>query len=346
MSCRKELPLEEWKQKLDYEESRKKEAENMNKINELTKKNNIKDILIKISEEIINELKEEIKEQNNLIKKYRIFKEKIFIIIDWISGKMSQINSTNDYLMKENLLAFINYYGDEKKIFCPKNFSQFIIKISNMLRITAEKINIFKIYYNKDGKEKIIKNKESYNLFLKQIINKNNNQLYIELLDDNSIINDFVINDKKIIDLITSLKEPTSFFFIPLNEKLENIFEQIENLQQNNGNKQPIKRENKLKLNIYQTNSMLSRNKSFYKNVAHNRLKTINNNFNISKEFNSKKIFKVKNLNRINIEYRNEINLIYFTENEGIENIFGEKFVISLVSKYFNSSIFFNDLQS
>ena len=327
MSCRKELPLEEWKQKLDYIESRKKEAENMNKINELTKKNNIKDILIKISEEIINELKEEIKEQNNLIKKFRIFKEKIFIIIEWISRKMNEINSSNNHLTDEKLLAFINYYGEEKKIFCPKNFSQFIIKLCYMLRITIEKINNFKIYYNKDGKEKIIKNKESYNLFLKQIMNKNNNQLYIKLLDGNNIINDFVINDKKIIDLITSLKEPTSFFFIPLNEKLENIFEQIENLQQNNEKKQPIKGKNNLKLNIYQNNSMLSRNKSFYNILTHNRLTTINNNFNNSKKFIGIKKYNNKNLNRINIEYRNEINLIYFTEIEGIENIFGEKFV-------------------
>ena len=73
--------------------------------------------------------------------------------------------------------------------------------------------------------------------------------------------------------------------FIPLNEKLENIFEQIENLQQNNEKKQPIKGENNLKLNIYQNNSMLSRNKSFYNILTHNRLTTINNNFNNSKKF-------------------------------------------------------------
>ena len=70
MCCRKELPLDQWKQKIEYEENRKKEAENMNKVNELTKKNNLKDILISINNEKTKELKEQIKKKENLINKF------------------------------------------------------------------------------------------------------------------------------------------------------------------------------------------------------------------------------------------------------------------------------------
>ena len=37
-NCRDELPLKEWKEKVNYNDNRKKEAEFMNKINEYEKK--------------------------------------------------------------------------------------------------------------------------------------------------------------------------------------------------------------------------------------------------------------------------------------------------------------------
>ena len=158
MCCRKELPLEQWKQKIDYEENRKNEAESMSKINELTKENNIKDILIKIYDEKMNELKDALKKKQNLLKRYRHFIDTIFSIIEWISKQMILINSNNKPFRNETLQIVINYYGDKRKIQCPKYFYQFIFRLCDILQISTKQINKFKIYNIINDKKIVIKN--------------------------------------------------------------------------------------------------------------------------------------------------------------------------------------------
>ena len=77
--------------------------------------------------------------------------------------------------------------------------------------------------------------------------------------------------------------------------------------------------ENKKILNINQSeikvNNIIKGDTHSYRNIFINRKANINiNNNNII-------------INDNIIGHKNEINLIYFTEKEGIENIFGEKFV-------------------
>ena len=55
------------------------------------------------------------------------------------------------------------------------------------------------MYFIINDKENIIKNKENYNLFLNEIKTDNKNKLYIQLLDEQNVINTYFINNKEIL---------------------------------------------------------------------------------------------------------------------------------------------------
>ena len=63
-SCRNELPLELWKQQLNFEEKKSRAAEIMNMINDYELANNLNNNLIYINEKIIRQLKNEIYQMN------------------------------------------------------------------------------------------------------------------------------------------------------------------------------------------------------------------------------------------------------------------------------------------
>ena len=75
--CKNELPYEEWRYKLDYEEDRINEAEKMNKINKNKLINNLYYKLNKIKDKKINKLT---KEKNEIIEKYNTYIKKKYII--------------------------------------------------------------------------------------------------------------------------------------------------------------------------------------------------------------------------------------------------------------------------
>ena len=377
MFCRKELPLEKWNKKLDFEESRKNEAENMEKINELTKLNKIKSILIKINNEKINELQKNINSKANLIGKYEKFKQKIFLIIDWILSQINKINSSTYPLNNGNLKAKVNYYGEEMEIKLPKSFRKFIQSVCNMLQIQEVEIKNFKIYYKKEksDKEVIINNLKNYISFLIEVNNNNINIFYIELLDsknDKSKENkDFCIEynyDKKMINLINAIKDlKLNFSSFPLYDICFNINEEIEIMKMNIKDSKMIKKLNTFNninfpqrrtltrntisyCNILEPNKIFLQNKNDY-NIFNKKEKIIiikkkDENNNISNvirnkynneikinnnELNKKNNNEIKNTysknEEVKIEYKNEINLIYFTEKEGLEKIFGKKFI-------------------
>ena len=147
-------------------------------------------------------------------------------------------------------------------------------------------------------KDKKIKNYENYInktiTIFKDILNKINiihNNLKMK---NNSkltaIINDYYLNiDNLNINDISNI----------INEELDNINEKIYNNKINNENK------------IYNENKFNNENKINNKN---------NNENKINKEM------KLNNENKLN-EYRNKINLIYYSRKKSICHIFGDKFV-------------------
>ena len=98
-NCRNELPLDQWKQKLDFEEDRKKVADVLNKINKYKLSSDLNNNINMINEKKINKLKSQNISQNNTIENYIKYIEKISLIFKNILTKVKDIT----YLIKPNI---------------------------------------------------------------------------------------------------------------------------------------------------------------------------------------------------------------------------------------------------
>ena len=101
-NCRNEIPLKDWKEKLNYMENRKNEGELMNKLNEYERKNNLNTNIYKIRENKIENLKNE-------------NKQNIDNILNKIIPKINEIN----LLIDNNEINFVNNdnISDNQKIY-------------------------------------------------------------------------------------------------------------------------------------------------------------------------------------------------------------------------------------
>ena len=104
--CNKELPLEEWKQKLDFEENRHKDAE------------------------MINQLKRDNEIKNEIFDKFKEYKNKSSRLFISIINKMNEFNyligQNNDY--KNNIKKYIQEISDDNVDIQIDNISQVIFK--------------------------------------------------------------------------------------------------------------------------------------------------------------------------------------------------------------------------
>ena len=159
--CNKELPLEEWKQKLDFEENKHKDAE---LINQLKRDNMIKN-------EIFDKFKE-----------YKNKSSKLFIsIINIINDLNYLVSHNNDY--KNNVNKYIKEISDDNVDLQIDNISQIIFGIlQNLENFIKNKNN-----YNQFAKNNNIinNNKNNNNIInineineIPKIININNFDLY------------------------------------------------------------------------------------------------------------------------------------------------------------------------
>ena len=99
-NCRNQLPIEKWNKKLNHEDKRKYYSDVMNEIHKLISSNNMNNILNKIKDSKIEEFKLNRKKLIELIKKNKIYLEKIIEIFNNI---LYQINSINSLLkIKKN----------------------------------------------------------------------------------------------------------------------------------------------------------------------------------------------------------------------------------------------------
>ena len=157
--CNKELPLEEWKQKLDFEENKHKDAE---LINQLKRDNMIKN-------EIFDKFKE-----------YKNKSSKLFIsIINIINDLNYLLSHNNDY--KNNVNKYIKEISDDNVDLQIDNISQVIFGLlKNLENFIKNKNN----YNQFDKNINIINNNKNNNIInineIKEIPNiKNiNNDLY------------------------------------------------------------------------------------------------------------------------------------------------------------------------
>ena len=173
--CKKELPLEEWKRKLDYEENRKKDAEIINQL----KRDNI------IKNEIFDKFKE-----------YKIKTTKLFKEI---------INKNNEFnlMLNKNIHNSINKYMED---ISDDNVDLEIDKIS---QIIFKQYQTLEEYIKNQNNLNNNKNNDNNKNNLKIILNENNKKinsdddLTFHLIKENQIINfDNLQKNKNEIELI------------------------------------------------------------------------------------------------------------------------------------------------
>ena len=180
-NCNNELPLEQWKKKLDFEEMRKNEGEMINKIkeNEMNQKLNIN----------INKIKD--KKIHELHFNHENFVKKVLNMIKDILNEINSINILFDFKNYNNNLINI-LTNDNSKI---EEVSNIIIMQLNMIKNKIKQIQ----GNSKFGEANSInENKTSFYDMNENNINNNiiNNKISFSNLNENSIININIIDNK------------------------------------------------------------------------------------------------------------------------------------------------------
>ena len=227
--CRKELPLSQWREKLDYEENRIKNGEILNEL---------------------FQLKDDNTKKNEMNEKYKKYSEKITHLIKKILIQINKIhslfhpNEKLNKLIKDFSLDFINPVIDDiSKIILDELFE-------------LEKVIIINNINKNKEKQKIDNN--SLQQIKNDIKNNNNN---IEII--NKEINDIEINDLEKNDYINVI----NLIYFNKNEEIKNIFGQkfVESNMNNieliiNGKKNPLINKYPLKKGVNHV-KMLIKNK-------------------------------------------------------------------------------------
>ena len=186
-NCRNELPLDQWNKKLEYEEDRRNKVYLINKINEYKLNNNMNNNINIIKERKIDELKDEISKQSELIKKYENYLRKTFEIFKYIINKLNSFHISLK-LEKNNKLndLIVNY---------PLNSEN--LNLDEIPNIINEEFEIF-------NKNLINKNIPPYPINMKE----NNMSDKVER-EDNEKINISIPPDKTSLDACDNYQNKT-----------------------------------------------------------------------------------------------------------------------------------------
>jgi len=182
--CNKELPLEEWKQKLDFEENRKNDAE------------------------IINQLKRDNIIKNEIFEKYKEFKEKTYIFLNNLLNKINGLNKLIKYNQNNNLNSYIKGLSSD-------NIDIQIDNISNIIFAEFKKIEQY-IKNKEDFKslENENKNIKDFNIKNNKILHKINIKPVI-----NPDIHEDIIKNKE-----NEYRNTIEIIYYSKNGGLSNIF--------------------------------------------------------------------------------------------------------------------------
>ena len=294
-NCRNELPLEQWKQKIDFEEDRIKVAEFIGKMNQIELDNNLNNNLNAIKEKRIKELmndnirlNEEINQLKNEEEKMSQLKYDNLILNDKITKlknegeKMNQLKDENIKL--NEIINQLKAEGENMKKLKSDNVR--LNEIINQLKKESEKMNKLK-------DENIRQQNEQIN----QLKNINNRQS--EMIDDYYTY----IKQSSLVfkNILYKINETATIVNPRTNNQLLNLIAELSS----GLNKPSLENISKVIFNDFE--------------IIQNFIKNIKNEEQIKKR--KEEMFEKMH------EYRNEINLVYSCQNEGSENIFGSDFV-------------------
>ena len=225
----------------------------------------------------------------------------------------------------EDIIAYIKFYHEIKKVILTPTFDEFKIKLCKVLQIDSNLFNTLKLNYNdEDGDTIIVSSDEDYNIFLGQIKNKEVDILNIEKdenanIDINACSNSIIKFHEKINneenEKEEEIKNNKNNLDIISNQHFEINNEKNKNIQNNK---------------IIQDNQILINNNEHFKQNQNNIIiendnddnlvspyiqkdninNDLNRNNNINRNYinNSNNINNINNINNLNNE-KNNINL-------------------------------------
>ena len=182
-NCRNALPIEKWRKKLDFEDSRKEIGELINYGTNDNKSNNIMNI---INDKKINKLKENNNKQHEIIKIYEKYIEKTITIFKNILNKIHLLHYILNLKINDKLNDLITIY--------PLNIQN--LQIEDISKVINEELEQFKNYYININKVDIDEIMIDYNKMINKL-KKNKGRL--------SYVNN--INEKKINNYINNNNE-------------------------------------------------------------------------------------------------------------------------------------------
>ena len=300
-NCRNELPLDKWNKKLNYEESRKENANLLNRIKEYKLNNNMNKNINIIKDKKINELKENENNQNELIKKYEKYIKKTEEIIKNIFEKIKSIH----YLLKLKETNKLN-----TNTINLTNYSE----LNDISNIIYDELEQFKNYIINNQKNNINESKRNIsNIHNDKEININNK------VKNKLIMNNNFIKDNEEIGNQDNIKENLSNFLFNFAEFIHEI---------NSYEINEIKKENfvylvhkdilikylrKYNLNYFYINDKILKEHKELSSIKNSINEYINREYKFSNE--SKNEYNHINIESINKESKNELPYIIVKNN-------------------------------
>ena len=227
----------------------------------------------------------------------------------------------------QEVIAYIKFYSEIKKVILTPTFEELKKKICNLLQINEDSFNFLKLSYKDEDNDIItVSSEEDYNILLAQIKNKEVDILNIESEEDGNIdinaCSHSIIKFHENIDKEDNEEEKKNDFDIISSQQFEINKEEKKENQKNNIVIDSIQ-SSRIEINENNQDQLKNKNNfDFQKND--NDLKSPY----LQNDINDNNINNINNFNKNNINTRNNINNISINNNMNNNNLSSQTYMV------------------
>jgi len=227
----------------------------------------------------------------------------------------------------QEVIAYIKFYSEIKKVIMTPTFEELKKKICNLLQINEDSFNFLKLSYKDEDNDIItVSSEEDYNILLAQIKNKEVDILNIESEEDGNIdinaCSHSIIKFHENIDKEDNEEEKKNDFDIISSQQFEINKEEKKENQKNNIVIDSIQ-SSRIEINENNQDQLKNKNNfDFQKND--NDLKSPY----LQNDINDNNINNINNFNKNNINTRNNINNININNNMNNNNLSSQTYMV------------------
>ena len=227
----------------------------------------------------------------------------------------------------QEVIAYIKFYSEIKKVILTPTFEQLKRKICNLMQINEDSFNFLKLSYKDEDNDIItVSSEEDYNILLAQIKNKEVDILNIESEEDGNIdinaCSHSIIKFHENFDKEDNEEEKKNDFDIISSQQFEINKEEKKENQKNNFVIDSIQ-SSRIEINENNQDQLKNKNNfDFQKNE--NDLKSPY----LQNDINDNNINNINNFNKNNINTRNNINNININNNMNNNNLSSQTYMV------------------